>query len=316
MRSNDRGNDRSDDRGSRPLSAIIDKKAIFAGCARNCAEHLPRVLDNIGRMAGLFAAAAFVFAENDSTDATRHELRRWCGARPAARLIARDGLDAWCPVRTIQLARMRSEYLALVKTELSEADYLFVLDCDEVNTLEIDLFAVARAVDFLARGPSRAGVFANSDGVYYDMWALRHPAWCPGDVWEEVLDQVIRFGVSDSEAFARTFAKRVRRIAPNAPPIEVDSAFGGLAIYKVTSILKNRRTFVGYKTKQLPMVTGAVDVGLQTCEHVSFSAGFRELGEQLFILPDLVNYRTENVTFPPQAFRSMIFDLRLAATVC
>ncbi|MGE0260683.1 MAG: hypothetical protein AB7H71_14015 [Alphaproteobacteria bacterium] len=101
-------------------------------------------------MAGLFRASAFVCVENDSKDATKRELRAWQEARSTARLITLDGLDASCPVRTIRLAKARNEYLALIRAEFSDYDF-FVIDCDDVNVREIDLSAVARAVDFLGR---------------------------------------------------------------------------------------------------------------------------------------------------------------------
>jgi hypothetical protein len=294
------------------VRAAIDKRAVFAACAKNCAATLPRVLANIDRMAGLFAEAAFVFVENDSRDATKRQLADWCETRSTARLITRDGLDAACPIRTIRLARLRSEYISLVSGEFGDRDYLFVIDCDEVNEAAIDLDAVARAVEFLARSPLRSAVFANTDGYYYDMWALRHAKWCPADAWEEVLDYVARFGVSDSEAFANTFAKRILRVDRAAAPVEVVSAFGGLAIYKVASVRNNARGFVGYKKKTLPTASGPVEAGLQVCEHVSFNTGIHETGGKLYILPYLVNFRLPTASFPPSWFRTMLFDLRLA----
>jgi len=298
------------------MGAIIDKKVVFAGCAKNCAAFLPQVRENVDRIADLFAEVAFIFVENDSKDATKNQLRDWCDARPSSRLITRDGFDRSYPIRTIRLGKLRTEYVALVKAEFSEHDYLVVLDCDEVNVSMIDLDAVVRAIDFLAQDPSRAGVFANVEGLYYDMWALRHPQLCPGDVWEEVLDYVTRFGVSDQEAYSQTLKLRGLNLKRNAPPLEVDSAFGGLAIYKIASILNNQASFIGYKKKILPSRNGPTEVGLQVCEHVSFNAGFRALGEKLFILPYLINFQCQAGSFPPSGFRTKIFDLRRAKTNC
>src|SRR5207302_2670353 len=121
----------------------------------DCAAMLPGVLRNIDRMAGLFGAASFLCIENDSEDATKRLLQRWCEARPTARLITRDGLGASCPVRTVRLAMLRREYVRLVSEEFADHDYLFVVDCDDGNADAIDVAAVARAVAFLARGPAR-----------------------------------------------------------------------------------------------------------------------------------------------------------------
>ena len=104
-------------------------------------------------------------------------------------------------------------------------------------------------------------------------------------------------------------AQLIAQIERHALPIEVDSAFGGLGIYKISSVLKNQRTFTGYKRKLLPTARGRFEVGWQMCEHISFNAGFREIGERLFILPYLVNAPTRELTHSPEAFRDFIFDL-------
>jgi hypothetical protein len=69
-----------------------NKKAVFAGCARDCSNAIQDVLQNISRMAELFEQSAFVFAENDSKDDTKLELQRWCKNRQNARVLSLDGL--------------------------------------------------------------------------------------------------------------------------------------------------------------------------------------------------------------------------------
>jgi hypothetical protein len=115
-------------------------------------------------------------------------------------------------------------------------------------------------------------------------------------------------GVTDEEAFIKTFEKRIFQLLPSAPPLEVISAFGGLGIYKVASILRNERNYVGYKNK---FITGA-EVGWQCCEHVSFNAGFRERGEKLFVIPELVNsqyrFALSDCSRVSSFWRSLLFD--------
>jgi len=296
------------------MGAVIDKRIVFAGCARDCAAALPKVLANVDRIAGLFADADYVLMENDSKDTTKNLLREWCSSRPTAHLITRDDFNISAP-RTIRLAQLRGEYTALVKGKFADRDYLAVLDCDDVNSSAIDLDAVMRSIDFLAQDRSCAGASANSVPYYYDLWAFRHPELCPSDFWEDVLDYAVRFRVSDAEAYTKTLAKRTVQLPRDGPPLEVDSAFGGFAIYKMSSVLKNRAPFTGYKRKVLPSRNGPTQVGLQVSEHVSFHAGFRARGDRLFVLPWLVNCTTRNqdsstAKFRASTFRNLIFDLR------
>lgn len=264
-------------------------KVLFAGCARNCAAALPGVLKNVEAMASLWEDSAFLFVENDSTDGTKAILQAWCGARDKARMLSFDGLAEFCPVRTVRLERLRKQCLSVLRAEYADYTHLVLLDCDEVNIGEMDMDAVRRAVDFLNADPATAGVFAGQDDLYYDLWALRHPTLCPGDIWEEVYDYALMHRVTDAEAFRNTFVKRLFPLPASAPPLEVDSAFGGLGIYKIASVLGNARSYAGYKIKRVPVNGEWWEVGWQVCEHVAFHAGFRERNEKLFILPFLVN---------------------------
>jgi glycosyltransferase involved in cell wall biosynthesis len=295
-------------------------KAVFVLAARNCAATLPGVLANVARLAALFGDSAVLVLENDSRDATRAIAQNWCAGRPGARLVTVDGLSA-NRVRTLCLAAVRNKALDLVRGDYAGHDYLFVMDADEVNSGVIDGEAVRRAIAFLEEDDSRAGVFANSLGVYFDMWALRHPEICPGDVWEEVCDHVIAHGVGDAEAYRATLARRIFSLKPDAPPLAVESAFGGLGVYRIKSVLANARPYEGAKRKFIPPhmagLTGETgrELGWQVCEHVAFHQGFRARGESLFILPFLINCRTMNADFPPSAWRSFLFETSAAAAI-
>ena len=194
---------------------------------------------------------------------------------------------------------------------------MFILDLDEVNAAEINLDAVRSAIEFLEQDPANAGVFANSEGLYYDLWALRHRLRCPVDIWEELVDYVFTHRVSDEQAYRKTFAKRIFSLSKNEPPLEVDSAFGGLGIYKISSMLRNKRHYVGNKIKFIPGITSESTAnrtrqfGWQCSEHVSFNAGFRELGKKLFVLPYFINCRIEQMPVHPSAWREKLFDATL-----
>jgi hypothetical protein len=289
-----------------------DKKAVFVLVARNCAATLPDVLDNVARHRSLFAGSHVLFLENDSTDATRQIIAAWRAGQPDTGLITVEGLSG-NPIRTLCLETVRNRAIAAVKADFADHDYLFLLDADQVNSAPLETSLVGRAVTWLEEAPDRVAAFANAGGTYFDMWALRHPTLCPGDIWEELMDYALANKVSDAEAYAKIFAPRLFNLAPDAPPLEVDSAFGGLGIYKIPAVLANPARYAGAKSKTLPAavpgITGkeAETLGWQTCEHVSFHAGLRENGGRLFILPFLVNCRVVDDNFPPSAWRSFLF---------
>ncbi len=272
---------------------VMNKKPriIFAGTAQNCALFLPAVFSNIDKMASLASEVAYVFVENDSTDETKDVLNRWGTGRANFNLINMDGLDA-IPIRTLRLEIARNSYIEFIKTfkDYREYDLVIILDMDDDGAHPIELSKVEHAINFLCERPDRAAVFANQLGKYIDVWALRHAKLCPGDAWEELIDYMIKNKVTPDEARAQTFDKRVQCFAPTMPPIEVESAFGGLGIYKVNYIKNNPNQYLGSKVKALPTDSGLLDIVRQeVCEHVHFNHGIRAIGGQLFIMPSLIN---------------------------
>lgn len=276
-------------------------KILFIGLAQNCAQHLPTVLRNIENMATLAAESAFLFLENDSTDNTKAILNGWGTGRPNFTLLNFDGLNG-VAVRTVKLEILRNAYVECLRTykNLKDFDLVVLIDMDDVGTWPIDLIEMAKAIHYLQADPQRAAIFANQIGSYYDVWALRHKEFCPGDAWEEVIDyKASHPTATDEEAFNQTFKKRIHTFPPTAEPFEVDSAFGGLGIYRMSYILKNPNPYLGSKIKSLPTPNGIFKVSRrQFCEHVHFHAGIRTLGGKLFIWPALINAEIRNPVFP------------------
>ena len=300
------------------MNRLGQKKAVFAGCARDSAVHLPALFANIEGMAALFGKSAFVFVENGSADSTRGDLEAWCRGRPDAGVLSPDTRAAASNLRSMRIAGARNAYLSLIRAIFADFDYLIVIDMDDANTLLLALDGFARALEFLEADGQRAGVFANTKGVYYDMWALRHPTLCPGDVWEEACDYALNHGADDRAAFAATLGRRLFALKEDAAPLEVDSAFGGLGLYRLRPVLENPQSFSGMRRKQLSPALAAKlgfadaggGVGWQTCEHVPFHTGLRQAGAKLFILPWLINRHAGSEGFEPSSWRSLILDIR------
>ena len=50
-------------------------KVVFAGCARDCSDFLPNVLDNIKAYSSLFDESYTIIVENGSVDKTKEILK-------------------------------------------------------------------------------------------------------------------------------------------------------------------------------------------------------------------------------------------------
>jgi hypothetical protein len=250
------------------------KSVIFAGCVRDCAPHLPRVLANCARFAAMAEKAAFIFAENDSQDGTKAILADWCRGRDNAHILCFDGLHASVGLRTERIAFLRNRIMAFVKEQgLTGHDALCIMDFDEVNASEIAPDGFAAALEFLFAAPDNAGVFAVSDPVYYDIYALRHEHWSPNDCWKAIRSAPV---ARMDDVFQSLVCDRQVPIEKAHAPIAVESAFGGLGLYRLSYALN--AVYVGLDMD-----------GTETCEHVSFNADIVRNGGKLHIFPRLRN---------------------------
>lgn len=205
----------------------------------------------------------------------------------------------------MRLEIARNAYINAIKQDesLQSYDYMIVMDMDDRGAYPLSLDALALAVSFLKEEESRAAVFANQSVKYYDLWALRHPQLCPFDFWHEVLTHALH-SHSDEEAFNKVYSKVLKCIPVDNPPVEVESAFGGLGIYKMEYVLSNKSRYVGHEFKYF-LGDDMIFTKLQTCEHVSFHRGISAQGGRMFILPFLVN-SNQDTEFNPSAFRTLV----------
>jgi glycosyltransferase involved in cell wall biosynthesis len=284
-------------------------RVIFAGAVQNAECYLPGVLRNIENLSTLFYEVGYIFIENDSTDNTKKILNDWGINKSYFQLISLDGLKD-IPIRTLRLELIRNTYIEVIRynSELSCFDYLIILDMDNVGMYLINIEEASNAIDFLSSSTTRAAVFANQKGTYYDMWALRLTSQCPCDVWEEVLDYAIKYNCSDEVAYSQTFSKRIFSIEESLSPIKVNSAFGGFGIYKMKFILNNPNPYLGSKIKIIPLGNGKPYYARwQVCEHVHFHLGIKNQGGEMYIYPKLINGVNHDRSYPPSAFRMLLF---------
>ena len=269
---------------------MLTQQAVFAGVARNCAAHLPGVLANLDRLAGLYADARFVFVVSDSDDDTLVMLQAWLSGSSGheGRTIDLGRLEHRLPRRTERIAVARNALLDAIRDNgWTGYDHLVVADLDDVMASPVSPTAFARAATWLNAMPAQAGVFANAAPLYYDIWALRHDRWCPSDCWHSI------WGRPDSESFAaaksrEVFARQIK-LPSRLPPVAVRSAFGGLGLYRLSFALAAR--YCGIDAE-----------GRDVSEHVAFNAAIVRAGGQLHIFPALKVTSSRQHLYQPSEF--------------
>lgn len=193
------------------------------------------------------------------------------------------------PCRALRLAVCRNEYVKVIKSDPAYAgiDFVVVVDLDEINNT-LGRQAVESCWDSVVDWDA---CFANSAGPYYDIWALRHRDWMPFDCWKRY--HVLKKYIGEDRAFEACVQSAEITIDPQASPIEVESAFGGVGIYKShlfkSSSYPVERENCGYVIGRDEAFKVLGDCGRCACEHVGFHEQMKDQGARLFILPNLVN---------------------------
>jgi hypothetical protein len=188
-------------------------------------------------------------------------------------VIDLGALSQTLPRRTERLAYIRNAALEEVRRNgWDKLDHLVVADLDDVLALPVKAEEFALASRWLNGAQERAAVLANAIPRYYDLWALRHDQWCPYDCWHSIWGRAP--GMSfEAAKFREVFVRQIE-IPAHLPPIEVRSAFGGLAIYRTPFALKARYRGIDAQQREVS-------------EHVAFNDQITSCGGKLYVFPAL-----------------------------
>ena len=293
---------------------LKDLKVVFAGCARNCSNFLPKVLENIEFYSSFFSESYMVIVENGSTDRTKEILKDNKNKKNI--FLFEDHLNK-LPYRGQRLEKARNLIIETIKKNknLFSCDLFIMLDLDDIGTYRIEEKNILDSIKFLFSKEEIGAVFANQLGTYYDMWTLRDQKYCKNDFWVEVLQFLIN-NKNSKDKISKTNIEEVKKniidkktysFEKNHAPIKVESAFGGFGIYKMKYVLKNNRKYEG--TQIVDLISKdqkRLKVKYQKCEHVNFNQGFIDQNLELYILPNLINRDYEKNVFPPSASISLI----------
>lgn len=240
--------------------AAARRKVAFVGLARNIDGILRHSIDRIHDTAKHFAEWRAFVVENDSTDGTKAILHDWASSDPEHVVVqltdrGEPRLTGFEPARTEAMARHRNDARELVREHYPQADYVIFVDLDAWGGWSV--YGVLNGIGWHERLP-KAGCMASTSlfqnpyamvngqvtWAHYDNWAYR---WLG---WTARLGPWFTFWLPP----------------PGAPPIEVNSAFGGLAIYKTQPWLE-------------------CEYSGEDCEHVPFHRKMQLKGFDIYLNP-------------------------------
>ena len=247
-------------------------KILVAGTARNCEKTLRQDVAALNNALEVCQEVFWLIIESDSSDATTSKLELMAREIGNFRFFSLGRLAESLPLRTQRLAHCRNIYLDELWSNPIYADvsYLVVADFDGMNHL-----ITAEGFQSCWTRSDWAACTANQRGPYYDIWALRHCEWNPGD-WLKQYRFLLKYGEAPRGAGWTALYSKMVTISEEDDWLEVESAFGGLAIYR-------RDALAG------AFYVGIDEMGNEVCEHVALNRDIRRKGFRIFINPRLIN---------------------------
>lgn len=278
-------------------------KIIFTGITRDNFDDFFITAKHLEYIGSFFSDYRVIIFENDSVDGTKEALAKWVKKNKKVRVISKDfNLEKKTSHKF--MAEIRNEYLkSILTSEYEDFDLLIAIDQDMSHGVDVrgifDSLAKVDQWDVVC-----ANGIANKKGKMYDAYAFRSQEFpfspskwheiCLSSItdnnsysWKKICDKgdELSHGVLyDLLAFRYDWRKSSRlywlKIVPQIQKIypidnnlvEVNSCFGGLAIYK-KNILANC----------------FYDSLSNDCEHVGFHRCLKEKNHaKIFLNPNMV----------------------------
>ena len=281
---------------NRDIKMLANQKILIVGVIRNGENTITSEISSLQNAFCDFGKIHWLVIESDSVDNTVKKLSELSQSVENFNYKSVGQLAGRMPLRTERLAFCRNIYLDEIRSNsfYDDFDYIAVADLDGVNNL-----LTKDGVRSCFEKNMWDVCTANQLGNYYDIWALRHRIWNPGDCWEQYR-YLNQFAKSPQESanllFAAVHSKMVI-IPMDAEWIEVESAFGGLAIYKRETLLDRNTKYIGLN-----------ESGVEIVDHASLHLGITQNGYKIFINPKLINtdFTEHSIMFKPKS-KSLLY---------
>ncbi|CAF0863377.1 unnamed protein product [Adineta steineri] len=278
---------------------------VIAACCRNVRKNLGVFQKHIRSITAFFHDYRIYLGESDSHDETLSLLYDWQKSDADHVRVHTKGHQRWYGLsRTNRIASCRNTLLQQAREELSSFDYYLVIDVDVGactnriascrNTLlqqareELSSFDYYLVIDvdvgactsfdvkdflsnFIYPDSSWLAMTATQRSEYYDIWALRIESIIPYDCWQ-LINELTSFFIDNSYLTERLVNIHQKPIPRNISLIQVESAFGGAAIYNAKYLHKDCSYIGKYE--------GYWWWSSSQCEHVPFHRCIQQYAQE------------------------------------
>ena len=260
------------------VNRIKDKTIIFCGMVRDCASELFHNIKTIEKMGSYFSDYRIVIFENNSRDNTKNVIRQWMDRNNRVLGLLNDFDESkykdipkdstyFLPNSRRRIQKYvdyRNIYMEYLKKMNFKSDYTVIVDMD-VHRIDVKGFITSFG-NKLEWDVITANGYSTSPKLkrrYHDTYAL-----C------ELGNEKGKQTVDDIIAYREIFSS----LKKGMPFVRVFSAYGGLAIFKSSSLLSSRYSII-YNNYE----------GIEVrCEHFSLYKALAERGfDKVFINPNM-----------------------------
>jgi hypothetical protein len=269
-------------------------KILIVGVVRNCQQTFEKEFDRLLKSCKSLNVVGSYFVESDSTDNTLSVLESTRNRIESFEFESLGHLNSVIPHRIHRIRYCRNQYVTYIRKNYSSADldFIVVADMDGINSA-----LTKSSIESCLKYDDWDGIFSNQLFGISDLLALRAPKWMESDFIVELesarrqlrilpepkslVERVFRFFAYDKTR-VNVIYDRMRYIGFRKKLVAVDSAFGGIGIYRTWCFL-----LADYSEER--------DVGI--CEHISFHKQLTDNGAKLFINPRFINsiFNTYNI---------------------
>ena len=261
---------------------------------RDCESNLKKNIPKIEYLRSLFKESEIVIFENDSIDNTKKILDNWAreynnvhiftdtiGSTtiPSKRSI--KGNPYYSISRIEKMVLYRNKYMNFLNTHGVKRDFVIIIDLD-ISDFEIDgiVHSFGTTTDWDCISANGTSISSKFRRQYHDSYAL---------IEYDKLDQI------QTEESIKLNRIRFSFLRQGMPLLHVDSAYGGLAIYKWVSVKD-----IYYSC----LLNNDIRVQCKS-EHVGLHKTMKEKGyNKIFINPTLrVKYRSISIPFLLRKFK-------------
>ena len=274
------------------MSRLNQPHIYVVGLVRDLGSSIQKEVTRIDEIFSSLGRVSWMLIESDSRDHSLLELRDLVSKMPNFSFRSLGNLERQEPNRIRRLALCRNQYMEFLSglDRDSKPDWVAVMDLDGA----VPLLSKEIIQKTLLRGDADAYA-ANQKGPYYDIYALRATGWVESDPFVEYQELLDR-GLNRKDAYGSAITQKMLVIDSSEPPITVQSAFGGLVLYRAERFLRCIYSAVN-------------DDGEIECEHVSLNKNFTDAGGRLVIDPQLVVAGYNQHTRYMRPFRKLVQPL-------